>query len=848
MLKALILQTRLIALACSMSLVGLAMADEAKLLNIPPGDLVTALETLARQSGAELVYQASQLAGIKTNGVSGVLSPHDAVSRLLVGTKLKVSADAGGAMLISAPSPGERSADFVPGSGAASTSTRENTSSNRSVGSNRRNPIDDTAQVLVTAQKREELLQDVPMAVTAISTESLVDTNQLRGQDYYATVPGLTVVPVAGGTFQSLSIRGIAAGNYAGNPLIGITVDDVPLGSSTLVGGGGGRELPDIDPGELTRVEILRGPQGTLYGASSMSGLLKFVTVDPSTDGVSGRVQGDIDSVYNGSELGYGVRGSINTPIDNDLAIRVSGFTRRDPGYIDNPILHINGVNEQRVSGGRLSALWKPNGKFSLKLSALMQDANGPGTSDVHILPGLGDLQQNYLRGSGAHDRRFYACSAIVKTALGSVDLTSVSGYNVTSFSDSTDDTWLLGTISQELFGVSGATYTEHNRITKFNQEIRVSAPMGRTLDWLFGGFYTHENSHGEFHYLANDIATGAAVGNNLFQSDWSAYQEYAAFGDLAFHLTDRVTIQVGARISHIGQSLRENDIGPLVPSFDGVPSPFVGPNQEVSSNPSTYLVTPQFKVSPDLLIYTRFASGYRAGGINFLGSSTGVIPPIYRPDTTRDYEFGVKGEFLEHTLSIDASLFYIDWNNFQILFLVPENAAAGFVGNGSKARSQGAELSVESQPLTGLKLAAWAAWGDAVLTRELPPASSGNGLPGDRLPYSSRYSGNLSLEQTFRIVNGVTAFFGGILTYVGMREGEFVSAFASSTQRQVLPAYTKFDLRAGAQYESWTVNLFADNVTDKRGVIAGGVGSYPPFGFIYIRPRTVGLSVVKTF
>ena len=188
----------------------------------------------------------------------------------------------------------------------------------------------------------------MPVPVTALNAQALVDNNQLRLQDYYTSVPGLNVSPAVQST-QVISIRGITTG-YGTNPTVGITVDGVPYGAST--GLGGGQVVPDIDPGDLARVEVLRGPQGTLYGASSMGGLINFVTVDPSTEAVSGRVQVGTDEVYNGAGLGYSARGSVNVPLSDTLALRASGFVREDPGYIDNPILHINGINEAHAGEG----------------------------------------------------------------------------------------------------------------------------------------------------------------------------------------------------------------------------------------------------------------------------------------------------------------------------------------------------------------------------------------------------------------------------------------------------------------------------------------------------------------
>src|SRR5882762_9130997 len=238
-------------------------------------------------------------------------------------------------------------------------------------------------EIIVTAQKRSERIQDVPVPVTSIDANQLVENNQVRFEDYYTSVPGLSFAPNNQNNY--LAIRGIATGGFS-NPTVGIVIDEVPFGASTALGGG--QVVPDLDPGDLARVEVLRGPQGTLYGASSMGGLLKFVTVDPSTDALSGRVQVGFSDVHNGAQLGYNVRASVNVPINDTLAITASGFTRQDPGYIDNPVYHLDGVNETRVIGGRLAALWQPADVVSVKLSALYQDSRLYGAPQISVLPG----------------------------------------------------------------------------------------------------------------------------------------------------------------------------------------------------------------------------------------------------------------------------------------------------------------------------------------------------------------------------------------------------------------------------------------------------------------------------
>jgi iron complex outermembrane receptor protein len=558
--------------------------------------------------------------------------------------------------------------------------------------------------------------------VTVLSAQALIDTNELRLEDYFALVPGLNVTTDDYGV-PMITIRGLSTGPGT-NPAVAIVVDDVPFGSSTS--NANAQSVPDFDPSDLVRVEVLRGPQGTLYGASSLGGLLKYVTIDPSTAGLSGRVQVGTSSVYNGAELGYNVRGSVNVPLSDTLAIRTSGFIREDPGYIDNPVLGINGINKELVRGGRFAALYKPSEAFSLKLSALVQYTSLEGLpyADAPLDSNGGEsLQQNRLRGTGQTDSTLEAYSATLTGKLGGVDIISLSGYNINKYSDTFDSTPTFGSITQyglpgtnfNGFGVPGTLTIGLINTDKFSQEIRLSAPIGQRVEWLVGAFYEHESSATNVDLLAVNPSTAAVAGTAYQGGSPSTYAEIAGFTNLTFHVTDQFDLQVGAREGQNKQSLAQHFFaGPFVPLFYGVQPPFSYPTFYAKDNSFTYLVTPEFKVSSDFMVYARLASGYRPGGSNLAAG----VPSSYKPDTTENYELGIKADFLHHALSIDASLYYIDWKDIQIS-LFDQTTTTSYLGNGARAKSQGVEFSVESRPLKGLTISSWVSWNDAVITQE---------------------------------------------------------------------------------------------------------------------------------
>jgi iron complex outermembrane recepter protein len=798
--------------------------------DLPAQPLADSLRAVGSQTHTNVLFDPPLVAGLKAPALKADLTTEQVLSRLLSGTGIKYEfLNETTVVLASQSAP-------VTGS-AGSSGARESVADRSGTANDAANPHSSEGritleEVVVTAQKRTELLQDVPIPVTAIAARGLVDSNLVRLQDYYASIPNFSVTPGVQSS-QALTIRGITS--VGGNPTVAVLVDDAPLTASTGVGGGS--MVPDIDPSDLARVEVLRGPQGPLYGASSLGGLLKFVTLDPSTAGFTGRVQAGLNSVSNGNAPGYNFRASANVPLSDTLAILASGFTREDPGYIDNVFTGQNGLDEDHARGGHLSALWSPSESFSLKFSALYQRINSGGSDDWneevngYTGPAVRNLQQSYVRGAGPYDRQVQQYSVNLTAKLGPVALTAISAYGLNKSADSYDLTYHYGPLARDLFGVGGAPVFNEGQSRKLSQEIRLSAPLGEHFEWLLGGFFTHEDSKFAQVLDATDPMTGRIASSLVTLSVPTSYREYAAFTDLTYHFNDQFNIQFGGRESHIEQSYAQVEGGPAVGAD------ILLPEVNTSANVFTYLITPQFRVSPDFMTYARFASGYRPGGPN--ANPGNSVAPAYDPDKTRNYEIGAKADLLDRRLTLDASLYYIDWNGIQIS-LLNEQTGTTYTANGGKAKSAGAELSVEAKPLSGLTISAWAVWSDAVLTGDFPAASSALGVSGERLPYSSRFSTNLSLQEDVPLGGGFAGFAGAQVSY---RSG-WVGIFQSDPVRQTYPGYPLVDLRAGLKNDGWTVNLYVNNAMDRRVALVGGLDAFPPWSFWGIQPRTVGANV----
>lgn len=814
-----------------------AFADESHSFHIAAADASSAVREFANQSGVQIMASAEALRNKQLNPVVGEHTTEAALNLLLTDTGLEHRYIGERGVVIALVQPVKLA--------------QADRSSTSSVDPSARELV--VEEIIVTAQKRSEPLQEVPVPVAVIEAVELIENNQLRIQDYYNKVPGLNLTLLGDIGQSSLSIRGLTTG---GNVLstVGVVVDDIPFGPSIYVSNGS--FAPDFDPGELARVEVLRGPQGTLYGANSLGGLLKFATIDPSADAVSGRVQLGTSSVHEGDELGHAVRAAVNLPLGDTVALRASGSMRREPGYIDNLQTGEEDVNIIDSNSGRLALLWEPADVFSLKLSALYQDTEQEGTADTHLpspigpRPDLQDLQQSTLIDSGIFGQEMQAYSATLTAQLGRAELISLSGYNIkTTFNALDTPLAFLTGPTQTRFGVSGFVTKADTEIAKLTQELRLSMPLTDRIEWLLGAFYTDEQAEGHSDWQAINQNTGAVAGTWLVVDTDSSYAEYAAFTDLTFRLSDRLDVQVGGRVSRNEVSAgRAITVGPYNTVLLGLPSETsITPAFESEDRPISYLLTPRFKLSRDLMVYARFASGYRPGGPNTSAAAVAAgAPASYEADMTQTYEIGSKGRFFGGMVAFDASIYHIDWKDVQLQARDPANASLQYTYNVGAAESQGVELSVELKPIDGMTIAAWGAYNDARLT-EVPPTVALNARAGDRLPYSARKSGYFSVDQQFPLWADVVGHVGASASYVGNRKGRF---FTGSIVQGEFPAYTQVDMQLGARFDAWTVNAFVNNVTDERGVLRGGRDASLGLQYIvtYIQPRTAGLTLTRSF
>lgn len=700
--------------------------------------------------------------------------------------------------------------------------------------------------IVVTANKRSERLQDVPMAVSALPGYQLERESAVKFSDYATRVPGLNVISGGQGLTQ-LVLRGITSGATQSNATVGTYIDNAPYGSSTVYSAGS-LLTPDIDPADLERIEVLRGPQGTLYGSNTLGGLIKFVTTPPDLTRAYGRLRAGVSSV-SGGDNGNDVHAMFNVPLVADkLGLRINAYHRHDPGYIDNISTGESDVDGADVNGARAQVLWAPTDKVSLRLSALAQnlDSDGIANGGVDVDPATlkpihGDLQHARAPGTGWLKLKYRLYDASLDADFGWATLVSTTSYSTARMNQYSDLTAAYGPVLGPALGIPDAGFAAAQPIAlnKFTQELRLQSPEQQTLEWRAGAFYTRERSTNRQLILGFDAATGTPLSLPTLADlhlGPAVFTEWAGYGDVTWHVTPRFSMLVGARYSSDRTSYTQVGTGLLTGDTNFT--------IRGSDNPVTYLFNPSFKFSDNAMAYLRVASGFRPGGPN-VGVPPGLGAPLtFGPDKLVSYELGLKTTLLGGRMTFDASAFYIDWTQIQ---LAVATGGFNFLGNGGKAKSQGIEASWQYRPMSGLMLYANATWTDAELTEDTPPGLYA--YKGDRLPYVPKWNASLGIDYDFPLGSGWSGFVGAGYRFIGERESDFSSVPAP---RISLPDYDGIDLRAGANYGNWTIQAYVKNLTDERGIASIGPETIDPtaspFSASYVAPRTVGVSASVDF
>ena len=700
-------------------------------------------------------------------------------------------------------------------------------------------------EIIVTAQKRDEKISETPVSITALSQKDLDAMAATQFRDFATTVPGLSYISTGLGQTQ-VNLRGVTSGSDI-SPTVGIYVDEVPFGSSTGFAGASQLAL-DVGLFDVQRVEILRGPQGTLYGASTMGGLLKYVPVKPDAAAFGGTARAGVSSTEDGG-TNYDVSSAVNLPLAREAALRLGGFYLHDAGYVDNLQLGQDDVNEADMYGGRADFLWDASERLSVRLGLYGQNISRDGSIqadyDLDTREPIDDELDQRVALREPFDQHFRLASATVNYRFDFAELTSVTSYQTTKSTTFLDGTDLYVPLLQIVAGIDflsaiGVDYTFET--DKFVQELRL-ASTGEHVDWLVGAFYTTEDSKNTQLVPAYDLD------GNPVPIDFgtirlpSTYDEIAGFTTLTWHATSKLDLTGGLRFSHNSQEHEQMGSGVLGSS---------APKRESSESPVTYLANLRYLANDQLMTYLRVASGYRPGGPNVIlndDSGQPLAPPTFDSDSLTSYEGGIKLSNGDGRFTVDAAIYQVDWDDIQIL--VARNGR-GVIGNSGSARSRGAELALTGRPVDALTLVGAFGYTDAQLTEDSPPVTDLGAEKGDPLPNTPKYTAALAADYSFD-VGGHGAGAGVTWRYIDDR----VSGYdQNSYPNFALDSYDTVDLRGHVDFGKVSVQLYVKNLGDERGQVAAStvMASLPipslrgPVNVSMLQPRTYGVSVSVGF
>lgn len=756
---------------------------------------------------------------------------------------------------------------------------------------------DDDRDIVVTASKREENLQDVPLAITAIGTERLSELQVKEFQDVVKFLPSVTIQTLAPG-FSQVYFRGVASGENANHstslPTVGTYLDEMPI--TTIQG------ALDIHAYDLARVEALAGPQGTLYGASSMAGTIKLVTNKPDTSGTYGSAGLELNTVSSGG-IGGVAEGFINAALSERAALRLVAWYRHDAGYIDNiagsrtyPTSGITQNNAPFVEkdyndvdtyGARLALGIELDDDWTIRPTVMgqIQKANGSFAQErsAAVSRSLQTVQYNPERS----DDKWIQAALTIEGKIGNWDLTVTGGHlrrKTLTDSDYSDYAYFYDAIN----GSGAYFYDNDGDLVSPNQyiqgidrykrsfgEIRVASPADARIRFIGGLFWQRQSHNIEQHYIIDDISDDIQVpgtdDNIWLTKQLRVDRDYAAFGELSFDITDKLTLTGGGRVYKFDNSL-VGFFGYNNPGFSSNPvyacqgpvvvagSPCTNLDKRTKKTDFIHKLNLTYKFTDDVMVYATWSRGFRPGGINRRGS----LPP-YGSDRLDNYEAGWKTSFGD--VRFNGAIYQEDWNNIQLSFLGANGLSE--VRNAGIARIRGIEADLNYRA-GGLTLSFGGSYNDATIRRDFcaianaafdctTPGNAELAPSGSRLPVTAKFKGNAVARYEFPLV-GNDGHFQFAVNHIGKRRSD-LRTFENDIVGNY-KAYTTVDLSFGIKGEDWNAELFATNLFNSRGVINSAVQCGETIcgdafddtangGVFYdnvIRPRLIGIKVSKDF
>jgi iron complex outermembrane receptor protein len=705
-------------------------------------------------------------------------------------------------------------------------------------------------EIIVTATRRDERLQDVPEQISAISGGTLDQLQARTLADFAAFTPGVSFQTSTPAT-NIVVIRGITTGATQLNSAIGLYLDDIPIGSSTPFGAG--VFASNLGLFDLQRVEVLNGPQGTLFGANALGGTLRYITAAPSLSGFSGRVETEGSYTEHGDGNGA-VRVMVNAPLADDrAALRVDGVVSDDSGFIDDPDHGRKNVGDARTAQLRAALLVDVTSDLTVKLTGYGQQIKSNGLdvsfrNPVTHQPTEGPYDQSYANRQPS-ETDLYLGSATIDWDMSWATLTSVTAYQEDKFQSVADYAVAYSAILSAVLGpAANQPYTvpssfDTKRVT---QEVRLASPGHQFLEWVAGAFYSHESTLQDI-----DIDNTAEPDGGLFGIPLGEFhlpstaREYALFGDATLNFSSQVDATMGARHSWDREVFTTAGSGLLVNPTD--PLGYISSTAASGEGVTTYLFDTRYRPTLSTALYARIASGYRPGGPNVVFGGAGTGNASFAPDSLWNYELGIKQNFFDERGFVNISVYHINWSKIQ---LAVNEGGVGQLVNGGDARVNGIDSSFSLRVLPELNILASATYTDARLTTVSPLL--GLDYEGARLPLSPRFSGAIAADYTFLRNDTLTGDFNLADRYIGTRNAGYPGSAIAPLYE--LASYNIVDMTLSVRWKNgWEVGSYVKNVFDERGEISANTTTNvfvpsAPVPVTLTQPRTVGITLAKSF